>query len=159
MADETTPQAAAPRFLIKGQYVKDLSFENPQAPHSLLAFEETPKIDVSVDLKAQRFNEQLFELTIHVSARAISKESTLFLVELDYCGIVQFVNIPEDRIEMILLIDCAFVLFPFVRRILSDVTRDGGFPPLQLEPIDFHALYLQNRQQQAAAQAGVAGNA
>lgn len=149
MADEFD----APRFFIKGQYVKDLSFENPHSPHSLIALEDKPKIDVSVDLKAQRFNEQHFELVLSLRARAIGKDSTLFLVELDYAGIVQFVNIPEDKVEMILLIDCAFVLFPFARRVLSDVTRDGGFPPLMLEPIDFHGLYLQNKQQQATANA------
>jgi preprotein translocase subunit SecB len=145
---------AAQRFLIKGQYVKDLSFENPHSPHSLIAMDDKPKIDVSVDLKAQRFNEEHFELTLHLTARAIGQDSTLFLLELDYCGIIQFIGIPEEKIEMILMIDCAFVLFPFARRVISDVTRDGGFPPLMLEPIDFHALYLQNRQRQAAAAQG-----
>ena len=90
---------------------------------------------------------------MHLSAKARGKDSTLFLIELDYCGIVQFISIPDDKIEMILLIDCAFVLFPFARRVVSDVTRDGGFPPLMLEPIDFHALYLHNRQRVAEAAA------
>jgi len=139
-----------PRFLIKGQYVKDLSFENPHAPHSLIAMEEKPRIDVSVELRVQRFNEQHFEVTLHLAARALGKDSTLFLLELDYAGIIQIVNIPEDKMEMILHIDCAFVLFPFARRVISDVTRDGGFPPLMLEPIDFHALFLQYKQRNQA---------
>jgi preprotein translocase subunit SecB len=148
MAEDQPAGDNAPRFLIKGQYVKDLSFENPHSPHSLIALEEKPRIDVSVELKIQRFNEQHFEVTLHLGARALGKESTLFLLELDYAGIVQFIGIPEDKIEMILHIDCAFVLFPFARRVISDITRDGGFPPLMLEPIDFHALYLQYKQKQ-----------
>ncbi len=153
MAGEAPAPDNTPRFLIKGQYVKDLSFENPHAPHSLIALEEKPRIDFSIDLNAQRFNEQHFELVMHLTARAIGMESTLFLVELDYAGIVQFIGIPEEKVEMILLIDCAFVLFPFARRVIYSVTADGGFPPLMLEPIDFHGLYMQNKQrlQQAAA--------
>lgn len=153
MTDNAQGAGNPPRFHIKGQYVKDLSFENPHAPQSLVAMEEKPKIDVTVDLKAQRFNEQHFELTLHIAARAIGNDSTLFLIELDYSGIVQFVNIPEDKMEPILFVDCAFVLFPFARRVISDTTRDGGFPPLMLEPIDFHALYTQNKQQRAQAAA------
>lgn len=150
MTAEQQASDNSPRFLIKGQYVKDLSFENPHSPHSLIALEEKPKIDVSVELKIQRFNEQHFEVALHLGARAVGKESTLFLLELDYAGIVQFIGIPEDKMEMILHIDCAFVLFPFARRVISDITRDGGFPPLMLEPIDFHALYLQHKQRQTA---------
>lgn len=141
----------ASRFHIKGQYIKDLSFENPHSPHSLIALDEKPRIDVNVELRIQRFNEQHFEVTLHLAARATGKESTLFLLELDYAGIIQFVNIPEDKMEMILHIDCAFALFPFARRVISDVTRDGGFPPLMLEPIDFHALYLQHKQKAQAS--------
>jgi preprotein translocase subunit SecB len=150
MAGEQPADDNSPRFLIKGQYVKDLSFENPHSPHSLIALEEKPKIDVNVELRIQRFNEQHFEVVLHLAARAMGADSTLFLLELDYGGIVQFIGIPEDKMEMILHIDCAFVLFPFARRVISDVTRDGGFPPLMLEPIDFHALYLHHRQKQAA---------
>ena len=151
MVEQQQGSEGPPRFLIKGQYVKDLSFENPHSPHSLIALDDKPKIDVSVDLKATRFNENHFELTLHLSARAKGQDSTLFLLELDYCGIVQFIQIPEDKIEMILFVDCAFVLFPFARRVISDITRDGGFPPLMLEPIDFHALYMQNKQKKAGS--------
>jgi preprotein translocase subunit SecB len=146
MAGEPETGENNPRFLIKGQYIKDLSFENPHSPHSLIALEDKPRIDVGVELRVQRFNEQHFEVTLHLSARAIGKDSTLFLLELDYAGIVQIINIPEDKMEMILHIDCAFVLFPFARRVISDVTRDGGFPPLMLEPIDFHTLFMQHKQ-------------
>ncbi len=135
-------------FLVKGQYIKDLSFENPHAPHSLVAPDLKPAIDVNVDLKAQKLQDDLYEMTLHITTRAIVDEATLFLVDLSYSGIFQLGNIPENRIEPLLLIDCPFVLFPFARRVISDVTRDGGFPPLMLDPIDFHALYLQNRSKQ-----------
>lgn len=135
----------SPRFFIKGQYIKDISFENPHAPHSLVALDTKPRVDVNVDLKAQRFNDEHFELVLHISVRAKGKDGTLFLSELDYGAIVQFVNTPEEKIEPLLMVECAFVLFPFARRVIADVTRDGGFPPVVLEPIDFHALYLQTR--------------
>src|SRR5665213_1233080 len=137
---------SGPRFLIKGQYIKDLSFENPHSPHNLMALDEKPQIDVGVSLATQSFADQHFELTLKFGVRAASNKNTLFLLELDYAGIIQLVGIPEDRIEMILLVDCAHILFPFARRVVADVTRDGGFPPLLLEPIDFHSLYLQKKQ-------------
>jgi len=130
---------------LKGQYIKDLSFENPRAPHSLLSLKEPPAIDINVDLNAQRLQETLFELTISISARAIHDKNTVFLTDLAYGGIFE-IRAPEGaNLEQVVLIDCAFLLFPFVRRVVADVTRDGGFPPLQLEPIDFFALYSQNR--------------
>lgn len=149
MANEPQGADTAPRFLIKGQYIKDLSFENPHAPHSLLALQEKPKIDLSVTLKSYRLEEEHYEVVLHFAMRSTGNDKTLFLMELDYAALVQCVNIPEDKIEMILFIDCAFAVFPFARRVVSDVTRDGGFPALMLEPIDFHALYQHNKQQRA----------
>ncbi len=145
MAEDSMDMNAIPRFLIRGQYVKDLSFENPLAPHTLVNPEEKPDISVDISLKAQRLNEEHFELVLRIASTAKSKEKMLFLVELDYGAIVQLVNIPEDRIEQLLFIDCAAILFPFARRVLSDVTRDGGFMPMMLEPIDFTALYARNK--------------
>lgn len=142
-----SPPAASelsPTFIVRGQYVKDLSFENPHAPQSLMALNTPPKIEVNVDLKAQRVDENLYELTMHLAARASIEGNVLFLAELVYGGIFQLSNVPPERIDQIILIDCPFVLFPFARRVLSDVTRDGGFPPLMLDPIDFHSLYVQN---------------
>jgi preprotein translocase subunit SecB len=138
-------------FTVKGQYIKDLSFENPHSPQSLLLANTKPGIEVNVDLKAQKLQQDIYEMVLHISARAVSEGSTMFLVDLAYAGIFQLSNIPEERIESIILIDCPFVLFPFARRVIADVTRDGGFPPLMLDPIDFHALYLQNRAKKAAS--------
>lgn len=149
MANEPQGADTTPRFLIKGQYIKDLSFENPHAPHSLLALQEKPKIDLSVTIKSFRLEEQHYEVILHFAMRSTGGDKTLFLLELDYAALVQCINIPDDKVEMILFIDCPFAVFPFARRVVSDVTRDGGFPALMLEPIDFHALYLQNKAQRA----------
>lgn len=144
----TSPETPAnPSLTIKGQYVKDLSFENPRAPMSLAAAPDgPPRIDLNVDINVERLQENLFETMLKISARANSSKGTLFLVDLLYAGVFELINIPEDRLQAILFVDCPFVLYPFARRVIADVTRDGGFPPLMLEPIDFQALYLKNRQ-------------
>jgi preprotein translocase subunit SecB len=137
-----------PRFLVKGQYIKDFSFENPNAPQSLLTLSEPPKIDVNVNLRGQKMQDNVYELTLHITTQAVSAQNqALFLADLSYAGIFHFTGIPPEQIEQVLLIDCPFVLFPFARRVIADATRDGGFPPLMLDPIDFHSLYLQNRDQ------------
>lgn len=146
MADPTPPPAQAQSFLIRGQYIKDISFESPRAPQSLMgAITARPTIDVSVDLKAATLPDNLYEMTLNLSARASAENTTLFLVDLSYAGIFQITSVPEDRLEQLMMIDCPFVLFPFARRVIADITRDGGFPPLMLDPIDFHSLYLQSR--------------
>src|SRR5580704_13414192 len=101
-------------FSVKGQYIKDLSFENPHAPHSLVAGGK-PAIEVSVDLKAQKLQEDTYEMTLHIAARASADGNTMFLVDLAYAGIFQVAGVPEDRIELLIMIDCPFVLFPFAR--------------------------------------------
>ena len=150
MAANETADTQAQSFLVKGQYIKDLSFENPHAPQSLTNVTARPAIDVNVDLKAQKLQEGFYEMTLHLAARATAEGNTLFLAELAYAGIFQLINIPEDRVEALLMVDCPFVLFPFARRVIADVTRDGGFPPLMLDPIDFHALYRQNKAKEKA---------
>src|SRR5690606_26222795 len=150
-SEPNQPPSMQQSFAVKGQYIKDLSFENPHAPQSLLANNARPAIDVNVDLKAQKLQDDIYEMTLHIGAKATSEGSTMFLVELAYAGIFQIQNIPAERIEPLVLIDCPFVLFPFARRVISDITRDGGFPPLMLDPIDFHALYTQNKSKPAAS--------
>lgn len=137
--------SAAPSVAINAQYVKDLSFENPNAPISLTPQNEAPKIEVSLNLEAKALPNDVHEVTLQITANAKAAESQLFLVELSYSGLFTLNNIPADQKELILLIHCPTILFPFARRILSDATRDGGFQPLMLEPIDFAALYQQRR--------------
>lgn len=148
-----TPQETGASFLLRSQYIKDLSFENPRAPAIYASLTEAPAIDVQLNLTAQRVSELLFELSIHVSVRATHEKQTVFLIDLSYGGLFEAINIPEEQLEQAMLVQGAFLLFPFARRIVADVTRDGGFPTLNLEPIDFYALYLRNRQGGEAAPA------
>ena len=149
MADATTQEAnqqnSAPRFTVRGQYIKDLSFESPEAPASLMPKKAPPKISVNIDLGAQKLNDNLYESAIKATIKAQSEETTLFVVELEYAGLFELANIPEERIEPMLFIDCPFVIFPFARRVIADTVRDGGFPPLMLEPVDFHQLYARRK--------------
>jgi preprotein translocase subunit SecB len=148
MADENEPVAnteAQPQFRILTQYVRDLSFENPNAPQSLGPVGDQPQIDVRVDVGVQRLSETDFEVKLTVGVDAKAKEGVMFLVELQYCGLFRLVNIPAENLEPMLLIECPRQIFPFARRIIADVTRDGGFPPLMIDPIDFVSLYQQRR--------------
>jgi preprotein translocase subunit SecB len=141
-------QANPPRMTIQTQFVKDLSFENPRAPDSLVPSQARPEIQVRVDVRAQALGGERYEvvLQIHVDAQAAGESS--FMLELTYGGVFGLANIPPDSMQALLLIECPRLLFPFARRIIADATRDGGFPPLMLDPIDFVALY-RRRQQQA----------
>ena len=107
---------------------------------------------MNVDIKAQKLQDNIYEMTLHITARAVIENNTLFLVDLAYAGVFEISNIPPEHIEPLIMIDCPFVLFPFARRVIADVTRDGGFPPLMLDPIDFHALFIQNRARAEAAE-------
>jgi preprotein translocase subunit SecB len=146
-----TGQAAQPRLMIQTQYVKDLSFENPRAPASLESGQGRPEIAVRVDVRAQPFAEDRYELALHLNVDAKAGGETTFVLELTYAGIFALVDIPPESRQPILLIECPRLLFPFARRIVADATRDGGFPPLMIDPIDFVALY--RRRQQAPEQA------
>lgn len=148
---EAKSNEQTPRFQLKGQFVKDLSFENPHAPNSLLKLDAKPDVNVTVTMKAQRLDEVHYEMVMNLNLSAKGEIGTLFLVELDYAGIVQLANIPEDKIEQLLFIDCAFLLFPFARRVIADITRDGGFQPVALEPIDFIGLYHFNKKAEQEA--------
>lgn len=145
MPEGMREDSTQPRFALKAQYIKDMSFENPHAPASMMNLREAPRVDLNADLTAKKLQDTLFELTLRVSVRAIA-ERTVFLVDVAHAGLFELNNIPEDKIEGLLMVDCAFMLFPYTRRIVSDITREGGFPPLMMEPIDFFQLYMDNRQ-------------
>ena len=143
-------QAAVPNLQVVAQYVKDLSFENPGATSNLA---ERPQIDLAVDLNVARLaDKDMFEVELKIRVDAKSDSKPLFLLEIAYAGVFRLSNVPDTGTQqMILLIQAPHMLFPFVRRIVSDVVRDGGMPPLMIEPIDFMALY-QARVAQAAGQ-------
>lgn len=142
--EDSAPQAGA-SIALRAQYIKDLSFENPRAPQSLFSLKEPPQMEVSINLGAQRLDESVFELAIQIVARAISDNATLFIVDLTYAGVLEIKNVPSEAIDQIVFIQGGFLLYPFARRVVVDITRDGGFPPLQMDPIDFFSLYNQQR--------------
>ena len=146
-------QETRPQLGIQTQYVKDLSFENPSALNRPPEAERSPQITVNVQVEARRLSETEFEVVLQITAHASHEEKPVFLVELSYAGVFTFIGIPADAMQPALLIECPRLLFPFARRIVADVTRDGGFPPLLLAPIDFMALYRSRQQQAAQAQA------
>ncbi len=153
--NNTQPQAngqgeTPPSIAISGQYVKDLSFENPNAPMSLAQQKEPPKIEVSLNIEAKGLKDDMYEVALQTTAKATSEGNVLFVAELSYAGLFILTNIPDEQKELALLIHCPTILFPFARRVLADATRDGGFQPLMLEPIDFGALYQQRKIQEAA---------
>jgi preprotein translocase subunit SecB len=145
--DESLPQVA-----ILTQYVKDLSFENPNAPASLQV-QAQPHIDVNVGVNARKASEDVFEVELKISARADVDGNAAFMVELLYAGLFGLKNVPDEALEPFCIIEAPRILFPFARRIIADAVRDGGFPPLMLDPIDFGQLYLAQQQQ------GQVGNA
>ncbi|MEQ8814963.1 MAG: protein-export chaperone SecB [Thalassobaculum sp.] len=153
MSDTSAPQAAvALPIQIHAQYVKDLSFENPRAPASLQPQNEPPRIEVNVDVQAAKVaDNDLYEVTLRVTASGTSAGEQLFLAELSYGGLFTLQGVPQDSLHPVLLIECPRLLFPFARAIVADVTRDGGFPPLLIQPVDFAAMFRQSASAGAAA--------
>ena len=128
---------------IMAQYLKDLSFENPRAPMSFQG-DAAPTIDVNVDVQARTLNPDQYEVELSVAARATREGEAVFVVEATYAGAFQIKNLPRDQLEMAMLVECPRLLFPFMRQIIADATRNGNFPPLMLEPIDFMGIYVTN---------------
>jgi preprotein translocase subunit SecB len=131
-----------PHISVNAQYVKDLSFENPSAPGSLVNMNGQPQIDLALDLNIQKMNEDgYFEVEIIINAKAINENKTLFIIDLVYAGVFHLINVPEEQTQMLLAVHCPSILFPFARKIIADSTQDGGFQPLMIDPIDFGVLY------------------
>lgn len=135
---------------VVGQYIKDLSFENPNVRRLMESPTDKPELNVEVNVQAGQMTGNVYESAIHFKATATSKAGVIYDLELSYAGAFQIENMPQDQLEPFLLINCPALLFPFVRRIVSDITREGGFPPLLLDPIDFSQLFAR-RQQSAQA--------
>ncbi|MFA9230701.1 MAG: hypothetical protein RIR95_1712 [Pseudomonadota bacterium] len=155
MAEENSgaPQV---RMSVLAQFVRDLSFENMVAQKGITSSDVQPDIQVAVSLDVRkRPVENHYDLItkFKVTSKNKTNDETLFLLELDYAGVFQVEGVPEDQLHPFLLIECPRMLFPFVRRIISDVTRDGGFPPLNIDTVDFLALYRQELARRAQAQA------
>lgn len=146
-------------IMINAQYVKDLSFENPNAPASLLPSQEPPQLDVSIDVQTRSGPEDSYEVSLHIKADAKVSGKQAFILDLTYAGVATLKNIPQEHLQLVLLIEIPRLLFPFARNMIADITRDGGFAPLLLNPVDFADLYRRHlASQQSAAQQPV-GNA
>jgi preprotein translocase subunit SecB len=144
------PQMAMPQIGVLAQYVKDLSFENPHAPRSIAPSTQQPAINVQVNVEAAPMSETDFEVTLNINGKAESQGMVLFAFELVFAGVFRIQNAPPESMQPIVLIECPRLLFPFAREIIATATRNGGFAPLLLAPIDFVSLY---RQRMAAAPA------
>jgi preprotein translocase subunit SecB len=132
-----------------GQYIKDLSFENPNVGRVLAGPGDSPNLRVEVNVNASQIADKTFESAIQFKAEASNKSGVIYDLELVYAGLFQVENMPQQALEPFLLIHCPTLLFPFVRRLVADLTREGGFPPLMLDPIDFSSLYRHRPQQKS----------
>jgi preprotein translocase subunit SecB len=148
---------APPQIRILAQFTRDLSFENPHAPDSLRMSDSQPSIELGVEMNARGRADGLYEVDLKLTGRATRDTATVFQVELLYGGLFELAGFPEDQLELVLLIECPRFLFPFARRIIADLTSEGGFPPFNLDPIDFAAVYAA-RSQAGALQSPI-GNA
>ena len=146
---QTEGAAAAPGMHILGQYIKDLSFENPNAPRALTQGDQ-PKLDINVNEGAQQMGDDQFEVVLTLTAKAERPDMVMFNVELVYAGLFKLTGVPSEHMHPFVMIECPRMIFPFARNILAEATRNGGFPPLMLDPIDFAQLYRQNMAQQQA---------
>ena len=133
----------APSLNALAQYVKDLSFENPNAPRSLTPQQQQPNIGIQVNVNAKQLAETDFEVDLTLEGDAKVGNDVLFAFELTYAGVFRVRNVPQDQIHPVIMIECPRLLFPFARQIVADAVRNGGFPPLYIDPIDFVGLYRQ----------------
>ena len=154
--NQSSAQQVPRQLVMHAQYVKDLSFENPNAAEVLAQNAGQPNVDVGVNVNAVKLNEEQFEVSLRLTADAKADETQLFLVELTYAGVVSVQGANDQEVNPMVMIEGPRLLFPFARAVIANITREGGFLPLNIQPIDFVAVYRANiaAQQQQAAQNG-----
>ena len=146
MTNETPTEAAgqqnatAATFTVNAQYVKDLSFENPNIP-GLLTLKAEPSVEMNIDVKGSNLDNDFYEVVLTLSCKGSSGETTLFVAELSYASLISLNDVPEEQIQRILFVECPILMFPFARNIIADATRDGGYPPILMQPVDFQAIF------------------
>ena len=145
-------QQKAPAIGVLGQYIKDLSLENPNAPRSMMALAQQPAVNIQFNVNAKPLTGTDYEVELVVEGKAQYEQMVLFNIELIYAGVFRLGDVPEDMAQQIVLIECPRMLFPFARHIIANAIRDGGFPPLMIDPVDFGALYRDRFQQAQAPQ-------
>ena len=153
MTDETLDGASVPATPLKLliQYLKDLSFENPGAPHVHIHRGDLPRAELSLDVRARTIAPMQYEVSLVLGITAQREQETVYIAELEYAGLFDVTGIPEEHVTPLLMIEAPRMLFPFAREVLAKATRDGGYPPVMVNPIDFHAVFreqLRRRQQE-----------
>ncbi|MEC9368446.1 MAG: protein-export chaperone SecB [Pseudomonadota bacterium] len=133
-----------PAIAILAQYVKDLSFESPNAPKSLQSPGTNPKLNININVQVARQADEVFEVSLLFEGKTTNDEGVIYNIELVYGSVFRLQGIPENTLQKVLFVDCPTLMFPYLRRTVSDLTQEGGFPPLYLDPIDFGRLYVQN---------------
>jgi preprotein translocase subunit SecB len=144
-------EAPAPQLSVLAQYVKDFSFENPNAPQSLMPGQQ-PQIGIQINVDARPLADSDVEVSLRLEGKAEHQGNIMFAFELTFAGVFRIQNVPQESLNAIVLIECPRLLFPFAREIVANAVRNGGFPPLLLDPFDFVALYRQRMEQQQASQ-------
>ena len=134
------------QLIVNAQYIKDFSFENPRAPQSLFQQSGPPEVEINVDVKARNLNPDNYEVVLSVNSTARSGGEPVFIVELEYAAVVTVRNTPEAALPAMILVETPRIIFPFARAIIANATRDGGFPPLMINPIDFAELLRRQQQ-------------
>jgi preprotein translocase subunit SecB len=148
------PQQTLPQLNVLGQYIKDFSFENPNAPRSLAPNQTQPNINIQINVGVTQSGETDFEVTLKLEGKAESSGTVLFVFDLTFAGMFRIQNVPKEHLHALVMIECPRLLFPFAREIIATAVRNGGFAPLLLDPVDFVALYQQRvAQEQAKAAA------
>jgi preprotein translocase subunit SecB len=141
-------QAQAPQLNVLGQYVKDFSFENPNAPRSLAPSQEQPQLNVQINVGVAQLAATDYEVTLKLEGKAESQGMVLFAFDLTFSGMFRIQNIPQEHIQPMVMIECPRLLFPFAREIVATAVRNGGYAPFLLDPVDFVSLYHQRLAQQ-----------
>jgi preprotein translocase subunit SecB len=147
-----SPEPTPPQLSVLAQYVKDFSFENPNAPQSLMPGQQ-PQIGIQINVEARPLGETDVEVSLRLEGKAEHEQNLLFAFELTFAGVFRVQNVPQESLNAVVLIECPRLLFPFAREIVANAVRNGGFPPLLLDPFDFVALYRQKMEQTQASQA------
>ena len=145
-----------PQLSVLGQYIKDFSFENPNAPRSLTPTQMQPAIAIQINVSVQQLAETDYEVSLKLEGKADSSGSVLFAFDLTFAGVFRVQNVPQQQVQPLVMIECPRLLFPFAREIVATAVRNGGFPPLLLDPVDFVALYQQRMAQMQAQPAPTA---
>src|SRR5215813_13583362 len=145
------PQPGQAQLSVLGQYIKDFSFENPNAPRSLAPSETQPAINIAINVGVQQLGQAEYEVSLKLEGKAENSGTVLFAFDLTFAGMFRLQNVPPEHLQPLLLIECPRLLFPFAREMIATAVRNGGFAPLLLDPVDFVALY-QQRMAQAAGQ-------